>query len=292
MELKQNRTYSPKQVARAIGVSEASIKRWCDKGILEFNKTAGGHRRIHLPVVMEFLGENDFNLAQPEVLGLPASVGAGQRTLDQARELYRQALIKGNEAQCLQVILDLRLARHDSAVIGDQVIAPAFEELGQLWEHGAAAVYQERRGVEITRYVLLRLKETLMPPDSEAPAALGATLSQDPYSLPGQLGELVLLQLGWQARFLGSELPAETVAEAVKDIRPRVLFLSISAIANQEAFVRAYENLYEICLDRSCAIVLGGRAMTDAIRRKITYASYGDTLLHLRAFAQGLFRLR
>jgi predicted site-specific integrase-resolvase len=25
---------TPKQVARAIGVSESSLKRWCDKGVL------------------------------------------------------------------------------------------------------------------------------------------------------------------------------------------------------------------------------------------------------------------
>ncbi len=39
---------TPKQVARAIQVSESSIKRWCDRGTIPAEYTAGGHRRIPL----------------------------------------------------------------------------------------------------------------------------------------------------------------------------------------------------------------------------------------------------
>ena len=187
MELRQNKAYSPNRVARSLGVSEATIKRWCDKGILSFTKTAGGHRRIPIHVVLEFVKDNSISMAQPEVLGLPPSVGSGSRTLDRACRYYGQALEKGDESLCLQLALDLRLAGHDMAVIGDHVIAPAFHELGARWEHGEAAVYQERRGVEITRHVLLHLKDTLAPPDPVAPTAIGATLPGDPYNLAGQL---------------------------------------------------------------------------------------------------------
>ncbi|UCD49015.1 MAG: helix-turn-helix domain-containing protein [Phycisphaerales bacterium] len=289
MDRRRNETFSPNQVARSLGVSEASIKRWCDKGILSFTKTAGGHRRIPVHVVLDFVRENDFTLAQPEVLGLPPSVGLGSRTLRQACRLYGQALEQGDELQCLQLTLDLRLAGHDMAVIGDRVIAPAFYELGQRWQHGEAEVYQERRGVEITRHVLSRLKDSLAPPVSAAPTAIGATPLGDPYSLPGQLCELVLLELGWQARFLGSELPMETVTTAVEDLHPRVLWLSVSVLEDPEGFVLDYRPLYELCLKRQCAVVVGGRALTGSLRRQLKYASYCDNLSHLRGFAHSLW---
>ena len=92
MNLKQHNTFSPRQTARAIGVSEASIKRWCDKGKLHFEKTVGGHRRLSLPVILGFIQDNDIKLKQPEVLDLPAAVGSGSRTLKQACDLYREAL--------------------------------------------------------------------------------------------------------------------------------------------------------------------------------------------------------
>jgi len=290
MDLQKNKAYSPKRVARSLGVSEATIKRWCDKGILSFAKTAGGHRRIPVHVVLDFARENAISLAQPEMLGLPACVGTGSRTLDQACRHYGEALEKGDEARCLQLALDLRLAGHDLAAIGDHVIAPTFHELGERWEHGEAAVYQERRGVEITRHVLLHLQDTLAPPNPVAPTAIGATLPGDPYTLAGYLCELVLTELGWQARFLGSELPIETVAQAVEDLHPRVLWLSFSNLNESESLVQDYSHLYEICLERQCAVVIGGRALTDSIRQRLQYSSYGDNLGHLRGFAQSLYR--
>ena len=66
---------SPKQVARAIQVSESSIKRWCDKGVIPTKYTAGGHRRIPLGGLMDFLRSTKHTIAQPEILGLPATTG-------------------------------------------------------------------------------------------------------------------------------------------------------------------------------------------------------------------------
>ena len=283
------KTFSPRQVAKSLGVSEASIKRWCDAGKLSFTRTAGGHRRIPLHAVLDLVQGDGPGLAQPEVLGLPAFGGSGSRSLNRARRLYAEALEKGDQGTCMQLALDLRLAGQNMAVIGDRVIAPAFHDLGQRWEHGDAAVYQERRGVEITRSVLMRLADTWGPPDPAAPTAIGATPPGDPYSLPGLLGELVLLELEWQACFLGSELPFDTVAKAVEDLRPRVLWLSVSCLEEPERFVRDYGALYDACLDRQCAVVIGGRALTSDVRQELRYASYGDNLKHLRSFAQSLY---
>ena len=66
---------SPKQLARAIQVSESSIKRWCDQGAISTVRTAGGHRRIDMTDVMRFLRDHRYAIVRPEVLGLPAPDG-------------------------------------------------------------------------------------------------------------------------------------------------------------------------------------------------------------------------
>jgi excisionase family DNA binding protein len=43
---------TPKQVAQAINVSESSLKRWCDQGLLTAIRTAGGHRRLALAAAL------------------------------------------------------------------------------------------------------------------------------------------------------------------------------------------------------------------------------------------------
>lgn len=288
MELKQKTTFSPRQAAKAIGVSEASIKRWCDKGILPYEKTVGGHRRLSLPVILGFIQENQITLKQPEVLDLPATVGPGERTLDQACQLYQEALEQGDEGRSLQIAFDMRLAGHNMAVISDRVLATAFHALGRQWQHGDLEVYQERHAVEITRRVLLRLKDTLSPPEPDWPVAIGATLTGDPYSLPGLMGELVLLELGWKAQFLGSQLPQTTLEKAIDNLKPDVLWLSVSSIQDPDAFVEANRRLYAVCMENQCALVTGGAALTDGLRPRIQYASFGDNLQHLRAFVESL----
>jgi hypothetical protein len=64
---------TPKQVTRAIQVSESSVKRWCDKGVIPTHYTAGGHRRVPLSGLLDFLRSTKQQLVRPEVLGLPAT---------------------------------------------------------------------------------------------------------------------------------------------------------------------------------------------------------------------------
>ena len=48
------KTLTSKEAARLLGVSEASVKRWADGGLLPSAKTAGGHRRFRPEDVATF----------------------------------------------------------------------------------------------------------------------------------------------------------------------------------------------------------------------------------------------
>ena len=61
---------SPRQVAQAVGVSESSLKRWCDRGDIRVTKTAGGHRRIDRRVVVRYLRERGFEAKKPDLMEL------------------------------------------------------------------------------------------------------------------------------------------------------------------------------------------------------------------------------
>ena len=122
---------TPKQVARAINVSESSVKRWCDKGIIPTQYTAGGHRRVTMAAIMEFVREGKHELVHPEALGLPATSGQTVRVVERAREQLAEALLAGDESRCRQIAIDLYLAEHSLSVICDDVFAAAFREIGE-----------------------------------------------------------------------------------------------------------------------------------------------------------------
>jgi len=278
---------SPKQVARAIGVSEASLKRWCDKGWLDVQRTAGVHRRIRVGSVLRFLREREMSLVKPEVLGLPASTGSGTGTLERARRRIKDALVAGDEEQFRAATFDLYLAGVSLCAIGDAILAPTFQELGSDWERHAIDVYQERRACEICMRWLHEIGHALPPPPPNAFLAIGSTLERDPYTLPTTLAELVLRQAGWRASSYGTGLPVESLQQAIRDVRPRLVWVSFSTLPDN-GFVPRWRELIETAQAQGTAVIIGGRALTDDFRQELSYTAHGDRMAHLRSFAATL----
>ncbi|MCA9123804.1 MAG: helix-turn-helix domain-containing protein [Planctomycetaceae bacterium] len=278
---------TPKQVARAINVSESSVKRWCDKGVIPTQYTAGGHRRITMAGILDFVRSGKYELANPEALGLPATSGQTTRVVERAREQLVEALIAGDDAVCRQIAVDMYLAEHSVSVLCDDVFAAAFREIGERWSCGEAEVYQERRGCEITLRLLHELRVILPAPPADAPLAIGGATSGDQYSLGTTMAELVLRDAKWNAVSLGDNLPFETLSAAIKQQRPRLFWLSCSHIANESEFLAGYSELYdEFGMD--VAFVVGGYALSDGLRQQMKFSAYCDNMQHLEGFAQTL----
>lgn len=279
---------TPKQVAQAIGASEASLKRWCDKGLVPTLRTAGGHRRLPLDGVLQFLRESGHPLVRPEVLGLPSATGKGDFTLERAQALLTSALVAGDEEQFSRVVFDLYVSGQTVAAICDRAIAPAFAEIGERWDHGTVHVYEERRGCEVCLRVLHRLRAALPHPPPTAPSAIGGTLEADPYGIPTTTVELALLEAGWRAESLGSGLPVETLEAALERMRPRLLWLSVATFASRDAILEQTSRLFGKASELGAALVVGGRALSDDLRVQMQYTAHCDTLQHLVAFARTL----
>ena len=182
---------SPKQVARAIGVSESSLKRWCDQGLIKTVRTAGGHRKMDIAEVLRYVREQDHKLVSPEILGLPPASEHASTGLTHGGFRLVDALLSGDELVARQIVFDLYLAKHSRSVIFDEVIAAAFREIGDRWECHEAEVYQERRGCEIALRVLFDLRRVQQVPERKW-LATGGTIEGDQYSLPSAMAELVL----------------------------------------------------------------------------------------------------
>jgi len=279
---------SPKQVARAIGVSESTLKRWCDRGLISMTKTVGGHRRMELDAVVRFLRDSGHAIVEPELLGLPAAVGQTGWTLNRACERITSALVAGEESVVRQVVFDLLLAGHTVTAIFDDVLAPVMHQIGEKWVCGEAAVYQERRACEICMRILHELRTTTPNTREKAPIALGATLEHDIYTIPVTMGEVVLRNVGWQATSLGPNLPADTLIKSIREARPRLFWVSVSFIANETSFITAVNSLFETADATGTALAIGGQALTQSVRKQVQYSTFCESLRDLELFARTL----
>jgi methanogenic corrinoid protein MtbC1 len=274
---------TPKQVARAIGVSESSLKRWCDRGLIPVVLTAGGHRRLPISGVLAFVRDTGRPLVQPDLLGLPVMAGRGQTVMQRAVELLTLALINGDENQTRQILFDAYLAGQSVAEICDRVVAKAFRRIGEQWECGAIEVYRERRSCCLCMRVLFEIRSVLPPPNPQAPIAIGGAIAGDHYDLPTAMVELVLRSLGWNATSLGPNLPLVTLAAAVCEVRPSLLWLSATHMAAPEQFMVEYRSFQE-ALAPALPLVVGGQAFSEQIRRELSYSAFCDNMRHLVSF--------
>jgi methanogenic corrinoid protein MtbC1 len=103
--------------------------------------------------------------------------------------------------------------------------------------------------------------------------------------------ETVLRDHGWNAMSLGTNLPASAFANAIEAEKPDMVWLSLSHVVDRERMVADVNNLWDQ-LDSNVPLIVGGRALTEELRRDIRYTVFCDTVGHLEDFLQSYQRNR
>ena len=314
MNLEHN--FSPKQVAQALQVSESSVKRWCDRGVIRTDRTYGGHRRIPLEHLMEFLESTNRRIVDPSAIGL-SDPGKDVSRLDDSRQIARdaieelslqaersgedpsianasflqsqfeRALLAGDETQCRKVISSWYAIHGNMASVADDLMAPTFRVIGQMWACGRADVYQERRGCEISIRLIHELRRLILDPGNDAPLAMGGTCEGDNYQVANQLIEMIFREAGWRTISLGSGVPFSSMASAIEKYRPKIFWLSVSHVESEEAFLERFEPFSQ-GLPQGTMLVVGGRSLSESLRRRMQFSAHCDSMRQLSTLARSL----
>ncbi|MBN2491012.1 MAG: MerR family DNA-binding transcriptional regulator [Planctomycetes bacterium] len=284
-------TLSPKELAQAIGVSESSLKRWADKGVIEVTRTAGGHRRIPVPEAIRFIRESRATLVDPRILGLSdletLDSEHGASTIgDEAEQLYR-FLVAGDAPRARGLILSLYLGGESVASICDGPVREAMHRIGELWQHDPSGVFAEHRATDICLQALNQLRLTLPAPQSEM-VAVGGAPAGDPYLLPSLIAATVLAAEGFAAVNLGPDTPYETLLVAAREHRARLVWLSVSSEVDARAFNREVKALAQELAGAGVCVVVGGRRAEQLSLAPADNLYRGHSMGELVAFARGV----
>lgn len=279
------RYISTAQVARALGLSVTTVKRWVDEEVLPAQRTVGGHRKILLSDVLRLVRQNDLPHADLELLGDPSG-GTDLATL--SARLFK-ALEQGDEATTRSLLVSTFESGVTMAQLGDRVVAPAMTAVGCAWAEGSFDVYHEHTATRLCLAALLEIRQRLLvTSESERPRALVGAAEGDYAQLPSLLVEMALLEDGWEVLDLGAHTPAASFVRAVEDYRPRLLCLSVTHLENAERFLTDYRRLYETARRCNVKVAVGGRALRDEVRSGMPYTMFGDGLGQLLEFARTL----
>ncbi|MBX2852799.1 MAG: cobalamin-dependent protein [Phycisphaeraceae bacterium] len=280
---------SPKQLGQAIGVSESSLKRWIDDGLIDVIRTTGGHRRVELAEAIRFVRLRGYTVKDPSVLGLTAADDeTGRAGNTQLSEHFYDLLTNGRDKEFVAAVTRLYLDGHAISEIIDGPIRESMNQIGELWHGNPDGVGIEHRATDICIRTLGYMHSLIRPAAPNAPVAIGGAPAGDMHLISSLCVSLVLAEQGWREMNLGANTPWDQLFSVAKQEQASLVWVSMTAEPNADYAKKLHELADELAAE-SCQIIVGGRQLNDAILRLgLDNLHTARSMAELQSFSKGL----
>jgi len=286
--MRQSAYLSPRTLGEAIGVSQSSLKRWADRGVLQVHRTAGGHRRIERREALRFIRETGFRVLRPELLGL-ARNGELHSQADDSNstfaKLFQTSLMQGDEASARSLVLTWFSEGYCLATIFDSIFRPALREIGELWHSDPHGIAIEHRAIDICMQILGDLRGRFPDPTVDL-KAIGCAPSGDPYLLPTAMISTSLTADGVRAVNLGPNFPVPALLGAVKRESAQLVWLSVSHVDRKLALGEEIEHLRQSLNLSGIPLIVGGAQHQQLMLHSQQNLIFGDSISEFLQFAR------
>ncbi len=233
---------SSAEVARILGVTSGSVKRWADLGLLRCARTAGSQRRFDPVEVERFLKDRTGTVQPdhgPDVDG------------------WLELLLADDDFHPLLTTLFSERARLGAWWKVTESLAAVLEEIGERWVEGSLSILEEHVATERLQRALARVAEQL-PPRPGAPRILLTTAEKEEHTLGLSLAELVVREHGWPVLWAGRRVPISEIVAYVASGSVDAVAVSASAVADPGDLLAQTERLGAICRAGEVHLALGG----------------------------------
>lgn len=282
---------TPRAVAEALGVSESSLKRWADDGVIRVSRTAGGHRRIALADAIRFARESGLQVERPSALGLEEILPARGTAEAGTSEALFVAFQHDDWRVARGLIVGAYVAGQSIAALCDGPIRAALSRAGELWQHGSDGIVIEHRAVDTCLQALSFIRSLIPAGGVDAPVALGAAIASDPYVLPSLMAALVLAEAGFREVNLGPNMPTEALAGALPRYAPWLVWRTASVAVDGQGLRRDLDGMLAV-LAPQASVVLGGRGVPAALFGLPERVHHLGSMSELAGFARGVCAMR
>ena len=280
-----------KAVARLLRVSEATVKRWADGGLLQSDKTVGGHRRFSLNAVASLRRE----------LGIGPGAGKSSRQNAQTTGKialppavqFAETLLRADEKEAGALLVQAYLSGAALTTLFDETITKAMHHVGELWLKGSITVADEHLATRVVFSALQTLSGVMMPVHPTGQKAICCGIEGDLHELPVQLARIVLESEGWEARSLGPNTPLFALTDMVARQRPQLVCISARSIAHLDRATAEYGQLRKISGKLGVSVVTGGEGFRDPVlRKRFPSEFYANNFAGFAKFVRALIKSR
>jgi methanogenic corrinoid protein MtbC1 len=278
-----------KDVARLLLVSEATVKRWADDGLLLPKKTVGGHRRFSIQSVARLRREQGIApAAQSPAKRVRKKTAPGR--LPSAGS-FSEVLLSDNEAEATAQLIDAYLQNHALATLFDTTITKAMHRVGDLWFNGTITIADEHLATRVMLCALQKLRSIVVPGQATGLKALSCGIEGDLHELPIHLAEIIFESEGWDISNLGPNTPLFTLRDMVAQKKPDLVCISARSIVDLDRATAEYAQLRRVIEKINGTTVVGGEAFRDSnLRQRFPAEFYAQSFEGLATFVKELTR--
>jgi len=289
IQVSETNYLTTKEVARLCRVSDATVKRWEDAGLLKSERTSGQHRRFRAEEVARFQREQ--GLGQKACHGDQSVLSsvARRKNLACSNSTLFDLLVSGCEEETANFMIGTFLQGTELTDIFDELLSPAMCHIGDLWYRGELSVAQEHLASRAAHYAVHKLRSSLPLPEMNGKTAFCAAMEGDLHELPSYLAQVAIENEGWEVMNFGANTPLFSLTEEVLQYAPQAVCLSATYLTELERLSRDYKTLRETTQKLKIPIILGGRVFEDdPIRRRFPAEFYAESFANVAHFIERL----
>ena len=245
-----------RHVARLLSVSEATVKRWADDGVLTSEKTVGGHRRFGIESIAQLRREKNLQGGAAPVSRLVKKKAKPLPSTDD----FLRLILAGDELEAGAALVDAYLAHHSLDSIFEITVTQAMHQVGDLWLKGSVTVADEHLATRVVLTALQKLRGVMAPQEPNGLNAICCAIEGELHELAVHLVTLILESKGWNVINLGANTPLFSLQEMVSRQRSQLVCISARTIEDLDRAAAEFANLRRVANRLEARIVLGGEA--------------------------------
>jgi MerR family transcriptional regulator, light-induced transcriptional regulator len=195
-------------------------------------------------------------------------------------EQYVGAQLAGDRRSALRLILEHGIEQGVALPsLYLDVIQAAQHRIGELWQENRISVAQEHVATAITQVVLAELYRGLVCQASNGRRALVACVSGELHELGTRITADFFEMAGFDVRYLGANVPTDSLVGMVREQRPDLLVLSATMSFLDEAELAESVRRSREAVGNSLRVAVGGRAfdLVPALVDQLGAEVYGRT---------------
>jgi methanogenic corrinoid protein MtbC1 len=166
--------------------------------------------------------------------------------------------VKAMDSDRLQALLEARAEQDAPEHFIRATALPLMREVGSLWASGEASIAAEHMTTAQIQRILSGLFDRCPPVASDAPRLVATTPEHEEHHIGALVATLLARLRGWNALFLGANLPASEIAAAAH--RREVHCVCLSALAGRKAGLERNLRSLRSMLVPEIEIWIGGAA--------------------------------